>query len=182
MIGLSIISAWFRAAVPSLTPLIYGLFGMAIIAPVLTIVGKLLCLTASSQMPGKGSLVLALVFDGIAFLITLVRHGGYYTIAHLIGAAGSVCFLVFLKKLGESLRLEHLTERATAVLYLGNMYIALWIVQFGLANGFMFKQVPLIVVTIGMNLLDYLLFVIGLVGAASYAGLLSKYRRALSNR
>ena len=63
-----------------------------------------------------------------------------------------------------------------------SMYVGLWLVQVGLANGFMLQSVPFDAGRVRFNILGFLLVVIGLVSSVRYAGLLSACRTALSNR
>lgn len=186
MIGLCSMVLLSDAGQPGKGSFLMVPLGMAmVIAAGLMFVGKLFCLSAPSQIPGRGGVGLSLVFDGFAVLIAMAQRGhapGLSVLANLLGIGSVVCFLVFLKGLGEFLELQDITDRAAGVLLLGLLLVALWIMQLGFVSLVLAREVPRNVGGAGQQMFGLLLGGLGIFVMVRFAGLLSMCRSAMSNR
>ena len=161
-----------------------GLVGLA--ATIITTAGKLMCLTAPSNMSGRGSIFVAVAIDLLSLSITV---GNLVTVLppllrgaiNLLSIAGFVCFILFLQNLGDFLGERDLRERGTGVLQLGIGIVVLLVVQYGLALAAQARALPVIVAGLGISLLMRVLLAVGIWFVIRYAGLLSTCRYALSN-
>lgn len=161
-----------------------GLLGLA--ATIITTVGKLLCLTAPSNMSGRGSIFVAVAIDLLSLSITAAN---LLTVVppllkgaiNLLSIAGFVCFILFLQHLGDFLGERDLRERGTGVLQLGIGIVVLLVVQYGLALAALGKALPPIIAGLGILLLMLVLLAVGIWFVIRYAGLLSTCRYALAN-
>lgn len=161
-----------------------GLLGLA--ATIITTTGKLMCLTAPSNMSGRGSIFVAVAIDLLSLSITV---GNFVTVippllrgaTNLLSIAGFVCFIVFLQNLGDFLRERDLRERGTGVLQLGIGIVVLLVLQYGLAIAAQARALPPIIAGVGILLLMLTLLAVGIWFVIRYAGLLSTCRYALAN-
>ena len=160
------------------------LFGLAMVfAAGLMIFGKLLCLSASSQIPGSGGVLVSLVFDGLAVLFTIGQRGqgiGLSVLANLLVVGSLISFLMFLKGLGEFLERRDIADRASGVFLLGFVLVALGMMQLGLTNVGAARGVPGDVGGIGSGMLGVVAGGLGIFFIVRFAGLLSMCRDALS--
>lgn len=170
----------------NLIPLLYGLSLVGFAATVVTTVGKLLCLTAPSNMSGRGSIFAAVAIDVLSLSITVASQVTVVPpllrgAVNLLTLAGFVCFIVFLQNLGDFLGERDLRERGTGILQLGIGIVVLLALQIGLALGAQARALPPIIAGLGLLMLMLVLLVIGILFAIRYGGLLMTCRYALSN-
>ncbi len=153
---LSIIILIITPFAGSVVFLFVGVIGTAIafvVAQVMAIAGKLLCLTAPERMAGKATIYISVMFDLISIIIAYFQHIGAFPqigagLQTIISAIAYVSFLIFLKQVAEFIHKNNLAKDAEGVLLIG---IGL-IVSLGLATIF-----PIIA------LLTLLLFLIGVM-------------------
>lgn len=186
IIGLFAMGWSFRGNVRVIRPIVYGSVFLGIAGLVLTTVGKLLCLTAPPQMPGKGSILAAVLIDVLALLITVAKFitvlpPWLSSLVNLLSVGGFVCFVWFLKHLGEFMGERDISERASNVLMLGIGVVVLWLLMLGVGVLALAGGLPPFLAGIGIMLLGVVLLIGGAIGAVRYAGLLSTCRYALSN-
>lgn len=163
-----------------------GLSWLGIAATIITTAGKLMCLTAPSNMSGRGSIFVAVAIDLLSLSITV---SNFVTVippllrgaTNLLSIAGFVCFIVFLQNLGDFLGERDLRERGTGVLQLGIGIVVLLVLQVVLAVAFQARALPPIIAGLGILLLMLTLLAVGIWFVIRYAGLLSTCRYALSN-
>ena len=186
IIGLFAIGWSFRGNVRAIRPIVYGSLFLGIAGILLTTAGKLLCLTAPPQMSGKGSILVAVLIDVLALLITVAK---LFTIlppwltgmVNLLSVGGFVCFIWFLRHLGEFIGERHISVRASNVLTLGIGVVVLWLLMLGMGVLALAGGLPPFFAGIGMMLLVVVLLIVGAIGAIRYGGLLLASRYALSN-
>lgn len=149
-----------------------------ILAGIVTAVGKLLCLTAPPQMTGKNFIIAAVSLDGVAFLlpilslfVPLLRL--FAMGANLISLAGFVCFVLFLKCVGQFVNEPDVVERADRVMTMGWCSIGSWIVMLGVVI-FGGRGGLLLVAILG-----FVTLICGVMLAIRYAGLLNSCRYAV---
>lgn len=167
-------------------PVLFWMSLVGFAATVVTTVGKLLCLTAPPQMPGKGTIYVAVAIDVLALSITMASFVATVpalltSAINLLSIAGFVSFILFLQNLGDFLGERDLRERGSGVLMLGIGIVVLLAVQVGLALAAQARALPPIVAGLGVLLVMLVLLVVGVFFVIRYAGLLSTCRYALSN-
>ena len=182
MIGLCTMVLLSQAGRPGQGSPLVILFGMAMVfAAGLMIVGKLLCQSAPSQIPGSGGVLVSLVFDGLAVLVAIGQRGqgiGLSVLANLLAVGSLISFLMFLKGLGEFLERRDIADRASGVLLLGFVLVALWMMQLGLMSlAAVARNVPGDIGGMGSGML---VGGLGIFFIVRFAGLLSMCRDALS--
>jgi hypothetical protein len=126
----------------SLVFLLVGVIGTVIaflVAQVMAIVGKLLCLTAPERMAGKATIYISVMFDLISIIIAYFQGIGAFPqngagLQTIISAIAYVSFLIFLKQVAEFIHKNNLAKDAEGVLLIG---IGL-VVSLGLATIFPF--------------------------------------------
>ena len=140
----------------SLVFLFVGVIGTiiaSVVAQVMAIVGKLLCLTAPERMTGKETIYISVMFDLISIIIAYFQGIGAFSrngagLQTIISAIAYVSFLIFLKQVAEFINKNNLAKNAEGVLLIG---IGL-VVSLGLARIF-----PIIAL---LSLLLFLIWVI----------------------
>ena len=185
-IGFCTMTIVFQAGRPGQGAPLVVLFGLAIVvAAGLMIIGKLFCLSAPSQIPGNGGILLSLAFDGFAVLISIAQRGqslGLSVMANLLTVASFICFLAFLKGLGEFLKQQDIADRAASVLWLLFVNVALWLMQLVLTSFVVARAVPHDIGSIGSGMLGVVLVGLGIFSLIRFAGLLSMCRLALAKQ
>lgn len=160
------------------------LFGLAmVVAAGLIVLGKLLCLSVPSKIPGSGGVLVSLVFDGFAILFSIAQSGqgaGLSVLANLLAVGSLVSFLMFLKGLGEFCERHDITDRAAEVHWLGIMLVALWLLLLGFTSLVAARVVPLGIGGTGIGMLGVVAGGLGILVMVRFAGLLSMCRSALS--
>jgi len=156
------------------------------IANIVTTIGKVLCLTAPSRMPGKAFIYVAAGIDVTALSIGIARFFMYLppvlvSSVNLIAVIALVCFVLFLKQLGHFMRDSEVADRAAGVLYLGISTVVLWLFililgVFGIAG---VGARPNLAVALVILLMSLSLLVVAILGVVRYALLLSACRNAL---
>lgn len=183
MIGLCSMVLLSQAGQPGLGSSLAILLGLAMLpAAGLMIVGKLLCLSAPSQIPGSGGVLLSLVLDGLTVLTAIAQRGqglGLSALSNLLAVGSFVSFLVFLKGLGEFLELRDIADRAAGVLWLGLVSLALSIAQLGFTSLVRVREVPPAGGGMGLQMLGVVLGCVWIFVVVRFAGLLSMCRSAL---
>jgi hypothetical protein len=186
MIGLCSMVLLSQGRQPGLGSAVMILSGLAIVfAAGLMIVGKLLCLSAPSQIPGSGAVLVSLVFDGPTIVMAIAQRGqglGLSTLSNLLAVGSLVSFLVFLKGLGEFLERRDIADRAASVLWLGFVMIALWVTQLGFTSLVQARGAPPGVGGMGLQMLGVVLGGVWIFVMVRFAGLLSMCRTALDRR
>jgi hypothetical protein len=124
-----------------------------VVAQVMAVVGKLLCLTAPERMAGKATIYISVIFDLISIIITVLDHivdlpQIVSDLQTMISAIAYVSFLIFLKQVAEFINKNNLAKDTEGVLLIG---IGL-VVSLGLARIF-----PIIAL---LSLLLFLIWVI----------------------
>ncbi len=152
-----------------------------ILASVVTIVGKLMCLTAPSQVEGKEWIRLAVLVDGLAAFLSvagpfmplppLVPRTALALTIGLLLALSNVCVVLFLRHLGEFLGQRNITEKASGLLKILRILLiaVLILVLLTLVNAQPLVAIGLIALLISMIVVTVL-----------YLNLLSTCRNALS--
>ena len=143
----------FTANIRLITVVVIGVLIAFLVAQVMAVVGKLLCLTAPDRMTGKATIYISVFFDLIAIIITVL--GQFYQVPKIvsdlqttISAIAYVSFLIFLKQIAEFIQKNNLAKDAEGILLVG---IGL-VISLGLTMIF-----PL------LALLTLLLFLIGVI-------------------
>jgi hypothetical protein len=154
---------------------------------ILTTIGKLLCLTAPPQMPGKLIIFLAVFFDlaglsiGIAKLIMEVQPPlRDNLIPNLLALASLVSFVLFLRKLGDFMRDRNIPDMATGLLKTGMGIIALYVLLILLVLATAYNIIAPIPAGIGLLLVIIGLLVLGVIGTIRYGALLNSCLSELS--
>ncbi len=186
MIGFCVAMLLSQPRQPGLAQLLMVPSGLALVlAGALMFFGKLLCLSAPSQIPGSGGVLWSLVLDGIAVLIAIAQRGhgvGSSAMFNLVTSGSLICLLVFLKGLGEFLERREIAVRAANVLWLEFVLVALWVVQLVISNAAGPRGAPVGVGGTGSQVLGVVIGGVGIFFFVRFAGLLSMCRSALSNR
>ena len=106
------------------TRVFQGAMVLLLVAGGVTFVGKLLCLTASSEVGGKPAVILAVLLTLIAVVTSAVwqvtpppMNGD--KVVNVLTTAAFVCFLLFLRKLALFLGDAELGRQASGVLIVG---------------------------------------------------------------
>lgn len=156
---------------------------LAFAAGILSAIGKLLCLTAPRPLSDMSSILFAALCDVGAVAASIARpftalQPGLTTLLTVVtislSVLGFVCFVWFLRQLGECLGDQGIQERASRVLNLANIMTVL------VLSGIVLPLLPQILAAWGAVLLGFGLLVIGIIGVFRYLGLLSACRGALS--
>jgi len=163
----------------SLNPMLLGLImvGLGIllfVAFVLGLSGKVFCLTAPAEMRGKGAICLAAFLDLLAICIAV---GGRMVVSPQVASdlqyflmfVSLMCFLVFLRHLGDFMENHEFAKKASRLLILGAV-----LVLAVLLRRFCFSAVPVAAVLFGI-----LPIILGLVGLVLYSRLLLGMKNAL---
>ena len=160
--------------------LIRLLFGLSILlvgANILSFVGKALCLTAPSNMPGKQAVHAAVVLDVLAIGIQLASQ--FTTLpnlvtksSNLLAIAAFVCFLLFLRQLGRFLHDDELTTKSAGLLKLG----------IALVVSLLLFMVSAVVMPLAGILFGLVALIVGLLGLIRYARLLLDFKKKLTRR
>ena len=161
-----------------------GLFGLLLLgfaANILTTVGKLMCLTAPSQMSGRWSISLSASIDVLALVMGVAGHFRFLSpfilaASKLIPIIGFLFFLLFLKQLGDFLGERDISERATGVAAVGIGIVVLWLAM--ILQLFVFPMRAAMVVGL---LIGVILLIVGIIGVIRYLRLLTACRYALAN-
>lgn len=166
--------------------IVYLLSLGSIAATIITSIGKLLCLTAPSNMSGRGSIFVAVAIDLLSLSITVgslvtVVPGVLRGAVHLVSLAGLVCFILFLQNLGDFLGERDLRERGYGVFKMGIGFVVLWLSMIGLGVLALANKLPLFVAGLGISLVSLVWMVTGIIFVIRYGGLLLTCRYALSN-
>jgi len=98
-------------------------FGLLLIASsLLSMIGRILCLTVPKQVGATALIYFAVGFDIIALLATVSRMipgmPNLSSISGLLSVLGTVLFVLFLRKLATYIKSDNLVQRASAVLIL----------------------------------------------------------------
>lgn len=170
---------------------ILGWLSLAIFATTtVTTAGKLMCLTAPRHMAGRETIFVAVAIDVLPWLITLASWVTVVppllkAVVNVLSIAGFVCFLLFLRYLGDFIGERDLGERATGIFKLGIAGIALSVLQLGLASlaAAQAGDMPLDLAgkSMGVALLGITRGIVMIILVIRYVGLLSSCRYALSN-
>lgn len=163
-----------------LLPFVMVMRVLALGAGLVTMIGKLMCLTAPARMSGKPFIVIAALIDllafslGIANLITDLPRPLAAGIG-LISVAGFVCFILFLQQLGRHLRESDIVNRATGLLILGSTFVVTWlgIILMAALRANDVLILPAAALGVMMGIMGLALLVMGVLGVIRYAGLLS---------
>lgn len=110
--------------VPLPVPAIYAIFGGFVVAPLLSLIGRCLCLTVPPETESRTYIVPAVALDLTAIAIRGVEyfHGIPKILQDIQGPLpllGFVFFLLFLRKLAKFVGSESETKRATDLLKTG---------------------------------------------------------------
>jgi hypothetical protein len=165
---------------------VYAVLGLAILAQILSIVGQFSCLDVPEKVKATGPIYAAVALSvtsialSIASAIPAVAAPAWAgQVAQLLSTAGSICFLVFLRRLAEFLGDPKQISRAGFVLVGTIIVIALAIVlvvlSLGMAGGGQPGGGNVAVIT----LLGLGLVVFGLVVFVSYANLVDGLRKTI---
>lgn len=148
------------------------------LASILTAAGKMMCLSAPSQMQGKKFIYVAVAIDLLALLLPIL--GLFVPLPRvLVGAtnlfsfAGLICFVLFLKSLGQFIEESDVSDRAENVLTFGGAFIGLWLVMIALLIASPKGAVFLVLI------FGFALVVVGALLGIRYAGLLNSCRYAV---
>jgi hypothetical protein len=179
-----------RDNIRTLLSILWWLNLATFVTTTVTTVGKLMCLTAPRQMIGRETIFVAVAIDLLPWLTTVAS---WITVVspllksaiNVVSVAGFVCFLLFLRYLGDFLGERDLRERATGIFKLGIGCVALWMLQLGLAafNAGNAKDMPLDIAgrSMGAALLGITCGIVMIILVIRYVGLLSSCRYALAN-
>jgi len=152
-------------------------------ATLLTVTGKLLCLTAPPQMPGKEFLFVAAGIDVLSLLLTIIRMTASLPpvlsqIVSLLNmpmtAIGFLTFVLFLKNLGKFTQESDVVERADGTLLMGFLFTGTWLTIACLPFAARGAAMGVMVLVLGLPLL-----VLGVLTAIRYFGLLNASRYAV---
>lgn len=175
-----------RGDVVKMAPMLVGL-GLGVIgAGILTTVGKLLCLTAPPQMSGRGGIFAAVAIDVLTITVTIAKIVSKLPpwvdgAVNLLSVAGFVCFILFLRNLGDFMRERDISEQASGVLKLGIVLVITWVLLLVLTIMAAARALPPIVAGLGILVIALGLLIVGIMGVIRYAKLLSTCRYALAN-
>ncbi len=166
----------FMAAkmLPFLMIVIPGLGIMLLIAGLMSMVGKILCLAAPREMEGKGVIYACVAFE-LAFLLIGLAEKVTIVPAILSGLKGFfpiigfVLFLIFLRKLAEFIQNRELAEKAGGLLKLGVALVVFVILAFVLAFRF----------PIGTPIVMLITVITGIIGLVRYSRLLLAIKNVL---
>lgn len=159
---------------------------LAFAANILTTFGLLSCLTAPPQMPGEGSIRVAVLIDLLALTITVA---GFFTVVppllseviRLLSVVGYVCVVLFLRQLGDSLGVREISEGAAGVLKWSVRIFVLWLSLIAMSMLAQANVLPGDAAGKGILLLGIALVVVGIIGVIRYENLLSTCRDTLAN-
>lgn len=178
------------ASIRTLLSILWWLNLATFVTTTVTTIGKLMCLTAPRQMVGRETIFVAVAIDLLPWLTTVAS---WITVVspllksaiNVVSVAGFVCFLLFLRYLGDFLGERDLRERATGIFKLGIGCVALWMLQLGLAafNAGNAKDMPFDIAgrSIGAALLGITCGIVMIILVIRYINLLSSCRYTLSN-
>ncbi|PZV14544.1 MAG: hypothetical protein DCF20_12935 [Pseudanabaena sp.] len=132
---------------------VFGVLIAFVLAQLMAVVGKLLCLTAPKEMAGRATIYISVIFDLISISINVLNRISTLPkivsdLQTMIAAIAYVSFLLFLKQVAEFIHKNNLAKDAEGILLIG---IGL-IVTLGLATIF-----PI------LALLTLLFFLIGVI-------------------
>lgn len=150
---------------------------MLIAATALSLLGKVLCLSAPNEMLGKTSIYLAVLFDvlavGLAIALIFTELPPIFdTISNILSIAGLVCFLVFLRALSQYIADENLVRRSKSLLMIGITLIVFWLLA--IASAFF---LPLGAVFFGLIVL-----VLGIMALLRYSRLLLELVKVMGGK
>lgn len=153
---------------------------LALAASFLTIIGKFMCLTAPSEMYGKGWIRQALLVDMLAVFLCVIGKSvalspemavALVAAMILLPIWGFGSFVLFLRSLGEFLGQRNITEKAAGVLTFVRILLIAVLILLLLT---LVNAQPLVV----LGLVALLIY--GIVGSLRYLALLSACRDALT--
>lgn len=147
---------------------------MLVIAGLMSMVGKILCLAVPGEMEGKGVIYVCVAFDLISLLISLAEK--VTTVPAILSqwvgffpVIGFVLFLIFLRKLAEFIQNNDLAEKAGGLLKLGIALVVFVLLAF--VSAFRFP--------IGIFVFGLIAVIAGLIGLVRYSRLLLAMKNVL---
>ncbi len=147
---------------------------VVILANIITIVGKVMCLGAPQETGAREFIIAAVVADGLSLLISLAglfqQLPSYAPqVANLLSMAGFVLFMLFLKQVAIFIQRDDLAQAAASVLTLGIILIVTAIL-----TGLLAFVAPVLVLITGLVML-----VVGILFVIRYVGLIAKMKDAI---